>query len=86
MPVARAQSACRPALGLRPNPWPLNFASLPPLASQQVTGPALTLAGFPAWCVRTAEMYGIGPLAALTPGRLAAALRRYSATKQRFGK
>lgn len=52
----------------------------------QVTGPALSLAGFPAWAVRVSEIYGVGPLAALDAGRLQAALRRFCTTKQRFGK
>ena len=53
----------------------------------QVTGPALTLAGFPAWCVRVSEVYGGGgPLARLTAARLDAVLRRFSRTQQRFGK
>lgn len=57
-----------------------------PTPTPQVTGPALTLAGFPAWAVRTSEIYGVGPLAAVTPDRLQAALQRFTATKQRFGK
>jgi undecaprenyl pyrophosphate synthase len=52
----------------------------------QVTGPALTLAGFPAWTVRTSEIYGVGPLARLDAVALQAALSRFCTTKQRFGK
>lgn len=67
------------------NSRPLLLASLP--SHTQVTGPALTLAGFPAWAARTAEIYGVGPLAAVEAEGLAAALRRYrTRTKQRFGK
>ncbi|KAL4440576.1 hypothetical protein ABPG75_003577 [Micractinium tetrahymenae] len=52
-----------------------------------VTGPALTLAGFPAWMVRASEMYGIGPLAGLQgTAELEGALRRFCGTKQRWGK
>lgn len=56
------------------------------LTTPQVTGPALTLAGFPAWAVRASEIYGVGPLAALGEAQLEAAAQRFCATKQRFGK
>ncbi len=57
----------------------------PPWA--QVTGPALTLAGFPPWAVRASEMYSIGPLASLHgDAELEGALRRFCGTKQRWGK
>ncbi|KAL4856307.1 hypothetical protein ACK3TF_003123 [Chlorella vulgaris] len=51
-----------------------------------VTGPALTLGGFPAWCVRASEIYGVGPLAELDADKLQAAMARFCTTKQRFGK
>lgn len=73
-----------PAFGCDPALVPCRPAW--PCCPTQVTGPALTLAGFPAWCVRASEIYGVGPLAAVTPARLAGALRRFGATKQRFGK
>ncbi len=51
-----------------------------------VFGPAFTLAGFPPWAVRTAELFEVGALAAVTSGKLDAVLRRYLGTRQRFGK
>ena len=76
---------------LQQGSWRLAPSSLPTAAPLrpppcQVTGPALTLAGFPAWAVRCAEIYGAGPLKALGPEGLQAALRRFCTTKQRFGK
>jgi hypothetical protein len=59
---------------------------MPPIFLLQVTGPALSTAGFPAWALRTAEIYGVGPLAQLGGEQLAAAMRRFCTTKQRFGK
>ena len=61
----------------QPSPW---------CGPLQVTGPALTLAGFPAWLVRTSEIYGVGALSQLSDSQLDAALRRFCTTKQRFGK
>lgn len=78
--------SCRPAPSPQAAHGSPTRAYRPAAAARQVTGPALTLAGFPPWCVRASEIYGVGPLAALTPRRLQAALRRYGATKQRFGK
>lgn len=52
----------------------------------QVTGPTLTLAGFPSWLVRSSEIYEAGPLARLAAEPLEAAMQRYCRTKQRFGK
>lgn len=51
----------------------------------QVFGPAFTLACFPPWRLRLAEVYHLGALRLLTPARFAAALRRYRRTHQRFG-
>ena len=51
-----------------------------------VFGPAFTLAGFPPWAVRTAELFEVGALAAVTSGKMDAVLRRYLGTRQRFGK
>ena len=51
----------------------------------QVFGRAFTLAGFPPWRLRLAEVYHMGPLAALTPARFEGVLRRYRRTHQRFG-
>ncbi|PRW05752.1 dehydrodolichyl diphosphate syntase complex subunit NUS1-like isoform X1 [Chlorella sorokiniana] len=51
-----------------------------------VTGPTLTLAGFPAWLVRSSEIYGVGPVAQLAAEPLDTAMQRYCRTKQRFGK
>ena len=48
-------------------------------------GPAFTLACFPPWRLRLAEVYHLGALRLLTPARFAAALRRYRRTHQRFG-
>lgn len=51
-----------------------------------VFGSAFTLAGFPPWAVRTAELFEVGALAAVTSGKMDAVLRRYLGTRQRFGK
>lgn len=51
-----------------------------------VFGPALTLAGFPPWAVRTAEFFGVGALGSVTRGKLDAVLQRYMRVNQRFGK
>jgi hypothetical protein len=51
-----------------------------------VCGPALTLAGFPPWAVRTAELFELGALGSVTRGKLDAVLRRYLGVRQRFGK
>ncbi|KAK9825672.1 hypothetical protein WJX81_000822 [Elliptochloris bilobata] len=50
-----------------------------------VFGPAFTLAGFPPWRLRLAEVYHLGALRALTPLRFEGVLRRYRRTHQRFG-
>ena len=51
-----------------------------------VFGSAFTLAGFPPWAVRTAEVFEVGALGAVTSGKMDAVLRRYLGTRQRFGK
>lgn len=66
-------------------PW-CHPSSLPVCQVAQVTGPALTLAGFPAWAVRSSEIYGVGSLARLDAAVLQDALHRFCTTKQRFGK
>lgn len=50
-----------------------------------VFGSAFTLAGFPPWAVRIAELFEVGALAAVTSGKMDAVLRRYLGTRQRFG-
>jgi hypothetical protein len=54
-------------------------------AALQVCGDAFTLAGFPPWRLRLAEVDHLGGWRALTPARFAGALRRYRRTRQRFG-
>lgn len=51
----------------------------------QVFGNAFTLAGFPPWRLRLAEVHHLGPLRALTAARFDGALRRFHRTHQRFG-
>jgi hypothetical protein len=51
----------------------------------QVFGRACTLAGFPPWPLRFAEIYHMGCLAEATPQGLLDALQRYCRTPQRFG-
>jgi len=74
---------CPPCVVLA-GPTQPNQCFAPPLL--QVTGPTLTLAGFPSWLVRSSEIYGVGPLAQLAAEPLDAAMQRYCRTKQRFGK
>jgi undecaprenyl pyrophosphate synthase len=51
-----------------------------------IFGGAFSLAGFPPWVVRSAELFEAGPLEAVTGSRLDAILRRYKGTRQRFGR
>ena len=55
-------------------------------ASQVYGRGPFTLAGFPPWQVRSAEVLSMGPLSEATQPGLTAALQRYVGTKQRFGK
>ena len=74
----RAWLGLRLALTPGPGLWP-------PSRCTQVTGGALTLAGYPPWAVRVSEIHGIGPLSGVTSSKLAAVLQRYRRTRQRFG-
>lgn len=51
-----------------------------------VFGSAFTMAGFPPWAVRTAELFEVGPLGAVTAGKMDAVLRKYLGIRQRFGR
>jgi hypothetical protein len=51
-----------------------------------VFGPALSLAGFPPWAARTAELFELGALGGVTGGKLDAVAARYARTRQRFGR
>ena len=50
-----------------------------------VYGAAFTLAGYPPWALRSAEIYSMGRLGCAEGRGVAAALARYGATHQRFG-
>jgi hypothetical protein len=51
-----------------------------------VFGAAFTLAGYPPWAVRVSQIYHMGPLASVTSSKLDAVMRKFSMTKQRFGR
>jgi hypothetical protein len=51
-----------------------------------VFGPALSLAGFPPWAARAAELFELGALGGVTGGKLDAVAARYARTRQRFGR
>lgn len=51
-----------------------------------VFGPALTLAGFPAWASRASEIYFGGPLSQASGSKLASILRKHARTRQRHGR
>ena len=51
-----------------------------------VFGSALTIAGFPPWAVRTAELFEVGPLGAVTAGKMDAVLRKFLGIRQRYGR
>lgn len=50
-----------------------------------VFGPVLTLAGYPPFHTKTAEIYHMGPLAEATEQKLQQCISRYCKTSQRFG-
>ena len=50
-----------------------------------VYGSAFTLAGYPPWALRSAEIYSMGRLGAADGRGVATALARYGETHQRFG-
>lgn len=50
-----------------------------------IFGGISSLGGFPSWSIRNSEMYDMGQLGVVTRGKLDAALKRFTRTKQRFG-
>lgn len=51
-----------------------------------IFGGISSLGGYPSWSTRSSEIYDMGPLGVVTRGKLDAAMKRYSVTKQRFGR
>ena len=51
-----------------------------------VFGGDMTLAGYPPWAARAAELFAAGPLARASATRLDDALRRFRSTRQRWGR
>ena len=67
-------------------PWSAIIATNYSPSYLQVFGGTLTLAGFPAWAVRSSELFDVGQLGALTGSKLDGVLRRFLGTRQRFGR
>eukprot|EP00889_Picochlorum_renovo_P001016 jgi/Picre1/28046/NNA_001006.t1 len=51
-----------------------------------IFGGISSLGGFPSWSIRNSEMYDMGQLGVVTRGKLDAVLKRFTRTKQRFGR
>jgi len=88
-PAADGDSACAAVRAAEAALWAA--AALPPApAAVFLIGPAAcggaSLAGFPPWLAQGAELYAVGPLAALRRAAVERALRCFARTEQRGGR